>query len=549
VATHRVAAVARAMLSPVRAVGRLRARSPDRLLISPQDIRTADATRADDIYAGYFAFGGRIVNTQGRSPFELPAPSHEWRVALNGFGWLRHLRAADTALARANARSLVDDFLTIRGRANGQVDNDPETTARRILSWLSQSTLLLEGADGDFYHRFLRGLARDAVQLQQTYGATSGVARLQAAVALAEFALCADVPAGRLARATSQLSAAIDEQVLPDGGHIGRNPQTLVDLLLDFLPLRQAYAARGAAAPPALLNAIDRIIPALRLLRHGDGSLALFNGMGVTAPDRVAVVLAYDDARGEALSSAPYFGYQRLEAEGAIVIVDSGPPPPRAFSAQAHAGCLSFEFSAGPERIVINCGAPAVGANAARAAARSTAAHSALVIDDTSSARIASTEGIERIVAGQIVAGPRNVQVERRPLPDGMLLELSHDGYARQFGLIHERRLALKSDGSQLIGEDRLVGASQTGQAQPRAYALRFHIHPAVTLSRGPDGASVLLTLPSGQRWMFEAGGLPLAIEESVLFASLEGARACEQIVVSGQADATVEAQWAFSRI
>ena len=34
-----------------------------RLLIAPQDIRTADATRAEDIYAGYFAFGARIVNT------------------------------------------------------------------------------------------------------------------------------------------------------------------------------------------------------------------------------------------------------------------------------------------------------------------------------------------------------------------------------------------------------------------------------------------------------------------------------------------------------
>ncbi len=40
------------------------------------------------------------------------AGSAAWARALAGFGWLRHLRAADTAVARANARALVDDFLT-----------------------------------------------------------------------------------------------------------------------------------------------------------------------------------------------------------------------------------------------------------------------------------------------------------------------------------------------------------------------------------------------------------------------------------------------------
>ena len=49
--------------------------APKRLLIAPQDIRTADPTMASDIYAGYFAFAGKMVNTHGRSPFETPPPS------------------------------------------------------------------------------------------------------------------------------------------------------------------------------------------------------------------------------------------------------------------------------------------------------------------------------------------------------------------------------------------------------------------------------------------------------------------------------------------
>ena len=38
----------------------------DRLLIAPQDLRTADPTRASEIYAGRFAFAGKIVICDGR---------------------------------------------------------------------------------------------------------------------------------------------------------------------------------------------------------------------------------------------------------------------------------------------------------------------------------------------------------------------------------------------------------------------------------------------------------------------------------------------------
>src|SRR5260370_20519868 len=86
----------------------------DRLVISPQDLRTADATRASEIYAGRFVFAGKVVTCDARSPFEIAPPSEDWAVALLGFGWLRHLRAADSGITRANARALVDEWMTSR---------------------------------------------------------------------------------------------------------------------------------------------------------------------------------------------------------------------------------------------------------------------------------------------------------------------------------------------------------------------------------------------------------------------------------------------------
>jgi len=162
----------------------------DRLVIAPQDLRTADATRATEIYSGRFAFAGKVVVCDRRSIFEMEPPSDEWAAALLGFGWLRHLRAAETGITRANARALVDEWISFQG-AWHPIAWRPDVLARRIVSWLSQSTLVLQDADVRFYRRYLRSLLRQVRYLRHTAGdARRGVARLQAVIALSYAALC-----------------------------------------------------------------------------------------------------------------------------------------------------------------------------------------------------------------------------------------------------------------------------------------------------------------------------------------------------------------------
>ncbi|HXW24571.1 MAG TPA: heparinase, partial [Xanthobacteraceae bacterium] len=105
----------------------------DRLLMAPKDLRTADPTRASEIYAGRFAFAGKVVICDGRSPFEMEPPSEEWAEALFGFGWLRHLRAAESGITRANARALVDEWITLQALWDSTAWR-ADVVARRIIS-------------------------------------------------------------------------------------------------------------------------------------------------------------------------------------------------------------------------------------------------------------------------------------------------------------------------------------------------------------------------------------------------------------------------------
>ncbi|MFY9694995.1 MAG: heparinase II/III family protein, partial [Xanthobacteraceae bacterium] len=325
----------------------------DRLLIAPQDLRTADATRASEIYAGRFAFAGKVVVGDGRSIFEMEPPSDDWATALLGFGWLRHLRAANSAITRANARALVDEWIAVQGSWHALAWR-PDVLSRRIISWLSQSTLILQDAEVRFYRRFLRSLVRQVRYLRHTAGdAHRSVARMQAAIALAYAALCIAGQARHIKSATEHLQREIERQILPDGGHISRDPGAIIEILLEFLPLRQAFTARNLAPPQALSNAIDRMMPMLRFFRHSEGTFAHFNGMGATPADLILTLLAYDDNRGAPLSSAPYSAYQRLEANGGVVIMDTGRAPPVEMSLDAHAGCLSFEFSTPRQSLLV----------------------------------------------------------------------------------------------------------------------------------------------------------------------------------------------------
>ena len=178
----------------------------------------------------------------------------------------------------------------------------PEIMARRIIAWLSQAPLILHDADDQFYRRFLRSLVRQVRYLRHTaIEARDGVPRMQALIALTYAALCMAGQARHMRGTIKQLIAEIERQILPDGGHVSRNPGALIELLLDFLPLRQAFQARNLAPPPQLNNAIDRMMPMMRFFRHGDGTFAHFNGMGPTLPDLMATILAHDDARGAPL--------------------------------------------------------------------------------------------------------------------------------------------------------------------------------------------------------------------------------------------------------
>jgi uncharacterized heparinase superfamily protein len=459
------------------------------------------------------------------------------------------LRAAESSIARSNARALVDEWITVN-RSRDAIAWRADVLARRIISWLSQAPLVLDDSDVKFYRRFMRSLARQVRHLRHTNGdARDGVPRLQAAIALCYAALCMAGQQRNARSAIRHLGEELTRQILPDGGHISRNPGALIELLVDLLPLRTVFSRRDIPPTQPLLNAIDRMMPMLRFFRHGDGNFALFNGMGSTQTDLLTTILAYDDARGAPLSNASHSGYQRLESAGALILMDTGCAPPLAASLEAHAGCLSFEFSAKQNRIVVNCGMSVTSRESWRQVGRATAAHSTATLNDTSSCSFVESGPVRHMLkAVPMVGGPRIIKVEREEQPEGTLIRASHDGYADIFNVIHQRVLQLAKDGQKLDGEDLFIPAKgDTVPAGRDQFALRFHLHPSIKANRLADGHSAMLLMPNKDVWTFNGYEDRIDIEESVYLAGPDGPRRSLQIVVYGRARKVMRVQWTFA--
>ena len=229
-------------------------RKADRLLIAPQDLRTADAHPRERNLCRPLR-----LRRQGR---DLRRPlavrdrrrrPRNGRRALLGFGWLRHLRAAESGITRANARALVDEWIALQGslapdrpggRRSWRGASSPGSARRR---WSCTTPTCSSIAASCAASR-----ARSAICATPRCEARDGVPRLQALIALTYAALCMAGQARHMRSATKQLVDELERQILPDGGHISRNPGALIELLLDLLPLRQAFAARNIAPPPQL---------------------------------------------------------------------------------------------------------------------------------------------------------------------------------------------------------------------------------------------------------------------------------------------------------
>lgn len=496
-----------------------------------------------DVWPGDRGRGATFLDAWGRDPKALYEPSIDALLHGHGFDWLRDLAALDGPAARSLACAATGHWLAQYSRRHALAWRS-DLLARRLANWTSQFAFITSGDGGTepneaMQHaliasarRQLRHLCRSAaedVDGQARVGALChGVV---AAIALMPGqAIGEQLATKALLRLMARLKATLADQLHPDGGHLSRSPAQQFATICDLAAARNALSVSQLGVPGWLQHALDRAAPVLRMLRHGDGGLALFQGAQEGSAAAIGLALDRAEATGASPLLARQSGFARVSAGNALLIVDCGSP---AADGSGHAGPLALELSIGRQRVFVNCGAMVEGGTAWNTAMRATAAHSTLTVADTSAA------GNRKTAAAASVTEQ-----------DGsFLVEASHAGYVERFGLVHRRAIYCDPDGQDWRGEDTLE-PSGAGAPERQMFALRFHLHPRVRATLAQDQATVLIRLPDKSGWRFRARGGQVRLASSIYVADGETVQRSEQIVVSGTTDqGGAQVRWALQRV
>ncbi len=521
----------------------LPARAPAELAAVPPDLWPGDAEWGARLVFGAFRVGGLELTGEG-APWDADGLAAPVLADLHSFEWLRDLRAMGGDAARRRARQLTEGWMARYDRWDPLIWR-PDVLGRRLFAWLQSHDFFIASAADDFRDRLFRSLSRQVRHLGRDLPDTlAGPERLAALKGLVAGHLALD-QAGRVAQALALVDRTAARQLLPDGGHAARNPAAALDALRHLVDLRAlVHAARQAGhacpeLPETVRLGIDRLGPAVRMLRHADGGFALFNGADEGRKPAIDAVLAQTAGGHRPLKSAHDFGFERVLARRTLAIMDTGGPPPAGLDRMAHAAPLAFELSVGRQRLIVNCGAATAADLEATAwpfVLRGTAAHSTVQVAETNALAVMADGGLDQ--------RPVTVTASRIDGDGGTLIDASHDAYRPRLGFIHRRRLFVADAGDAVRGEDTLMGLGA-----PVAFVARFHLHPSVKVALLAGGTAVLLRPPVGPGWKLSGGGATLALEESVYLGDGETRRRTSQITLTATSDETGGTlTWALSR-
>jgi uncharacterized heparinase superfamily protein len=510
---------------------------PEGLSARPRDFRPVDTALGRQILRGEFNLGGSSLQVgPDGDPWDRPSPTYRLAVALHRYDWAPHL-LSERMQGPIQALKLHLQWRRVFGAWNS-FSWSAAALERRVYNYACALGPMAAGASDAEIAGLTLDLARQARHLLKVSEHPERAAERAIVTAIAATVLAGQSGDQLGVAAIARVERLLPRAVLPDGSHVSRSPHAGMEMLFDLLSLDDALTQRGLQVPQTVTGAIDRLSAALRFFTLGDARLACFQGGETGDPERIAAALARDASPTRPPDVAPHGGYHRLTGDGIMAMVDSGAPATGDCSVLACAQPFALEVVCGRDRLITNCGWSPDGG--APQAFRLTDGASTLSVADSSVGEPLS--GFMAALFGPRLSGaPAETTARRHEGPDGVWLDLAHDGWGPRFGLRHGRRLFMDRKHNQLRGEDRLdplPGKSgRSGETRPRflPFTVRFHLHPDARASIARDQKSVLIRGASNQGWWLRSDAPEVSIEPSAHFQN-GVARRSVQVVLRARA-------------
>ena len=232
-------------------------------------------------------------------------------------------------------------------------------------------------------------------------------------------------------------------------------------------------------------------------------------------------------------------GYIILKNNKISLIMDIGPSPEKKFSKDYQCGALSFEIISNNKKLICNSGYFQKIKHKLNDISKSTANHSALIIDNHSSCKINKSK---MEIENELKILNKNFVIEK----NYWSISASHDGYNKRYGIIHERQIEFFPENNKFVGQDKLL---KKKNFKSSTFEIRFHLEPNVKIMKTQDGKSILIDIEN-EGWKFTAQGYTIDIETGLYFGKKNSFTENQNLFISGITQMEDQIiKWEFEKI
>ena len=212
--------------------------------------------------------------------------------------------------------------------------------------------------------------------------------------------------------------------------------------------------------------------------------------------------------------------------------IDCGNPPTNNFAKYYQAGCLSFELNANKQKVICNSGYGKYLSPKLNSLSRSTAAHSTLYINDTSSCIFQKNKSINKVYGNSLLEKHKITYKNYTESENFYSITAAHNGYEKKFGYIHKRSIKILKKEDKIFGQDNLQKTKK--YSNPLFYFIRFHIYPDIKIVKTKAGNSILISLPNGEGWLLQSKINDFKIEKNIATAHIKKTLKSYEIATNG---------------
>ena len=206
--------------------------------------------------------------------------------------------------------------------------------------------------------------------------------------------------------------------------------------------------------------------------------------------------------------------------------MDIGSSPDKKFSSNYQSGALSFEIISNGKKLICNSGYFQNFSNQLNELSKSSAVHSTLILDDRSSCKFDKKKNKGSQVAHGLKILKKNIISNK----DYWKINAAHDGYLKQYGIIHEREIEFYPEQEKFIGFDKILRKDVKKNIR---FDIRFHLNPNTKVMKTQDNKSILLELED-EGWRFSCDNFNINIDNGIYFGNKNSYKENQNIFVSG---------------